>query len=413
LSGVIFGGLGLLCLDTHSVFRMNLLFQFVTLLSATLCLGAPPSHHIFSDFPGGNVKIDSVRGNHIYFRPDLRDTGQDWFYWYFAVKPTRTDSLHFHLTRPNCLTNKGPAISRDGGKTWQWKGKGASANEFVLFAKAGEEIRLSMGIPYTQQHLDLFLRDYQATPALKLETLCISPKGRATEKLIIGANESAKQRVLITARHHACEMMASYVLEGVIAALLSDDPKMKQLIETTAFWIVPFVDKDGVEDGDQGKSRLPRDHNRDYDGKSIYTSTQALRNQVPQWKAGSPLVAFDLHCPWITGNLNEHIYLVGNRRENIAKEQEAFIQLLGKNNTGELKFDVSNGFVPFGTAWNTAKNYTQGMSFAAWTAGLADTRMTTTFEIPYAINHQQELNPSNLRDFGKDLAHTLVDYLKN
>ena len=41
--------------------------------------------------------------------------------------------------------------------------------------------------------------------------------------------------------------------------------------------LVPFVDKDGVEEGDQGKNRAPRDHNRDYAGASMYPETGALR----------------------------------------------------------------------------------------------------------------------------------------
>ena len=33
---------------------------------------------------------------------------------------------------------------------------------------------------------------------------------------------------------------------------------------------IPFMDKDGVEEGDQGKNRKPRDHNRDYIGQSVH-----------------------------------------------------------------------------------------------------------------------------------------------
>ena len=42
---------------------------------------------------------------------------------------------------------------------------------------------------------------------------------------------------------------------------------------------VPFVDYDGVVDGDQGKYRLPRDHECDYgrDVPPIYPETAAIR----------------------------------------------------------------------------------------------------------------------------------------
>ena len=43
------------------------------------------------------------------------------------------------------------------------------------------------------------------------------------------------------------------------------------------------MDKDGVEDGDQGKNRRPGDHNRDWDGESIYNSTEAVREFLLVW----------------------------------------------------------------------------------------------------------------------------------
>ena len=87
------------------------------------------------------------------------------------------------------------------------------------------------------------------------------------------------------------------------------------------FFVVPFVDKDGVEDGDQGKNRRPHDHNRDYGGRadgdhSIYASTRALRERIPAWSGGKLRVALDLHCPWIRGEHNEVIYFVGGYEKN-------------------------------------------------------------------------------------------------
>ena len=52
-------------------------------------------------------------------------------------------------------------------------------------------------------------------------------------------------------------MMARYVLEGMIETLLSKDKNITSLRENTEFMIIPFMDKDGVEDGDQGKARIP------------------------------------------------------------------------------------------------------------------------------------------------------------
>lgn len=371
-----------------------------------------------SDFPGGNILVDSIRNNTIFIRPDLRDTGQDWFYWYFAITPQKSDSIYFRFTRPSCLTVTGPAVSTDGGKSWDWLKTGsASPDLFTYYGKAGQEVRFSMGMPYTEENFHSFIKPYLSHPAVRVESLCTTPKGRSVEKLVIAspspAGARSRQKVLITARHHSCEMMASYVLEGIISTILSGDKQMTDLSEKAEFWIIPFIDKDGVEDGDQGKARIPRDHNRDYDGKSIYCSTGALRNTVPAWSDGKLVAAFDLHCPWIKGNLNEHIYIVGNANASIAKEQEIFAKIITRNNSGEVKYDIGKGIVPFGTAWNTAGNYTQGTSFAAWASGMEGVKLSTTFEIPYSVNNGQLLNPENLRSFGRDLAFSISRYLQN
>ncbi|MCA9158780.1 MAG: hypothetical protein KDA72_10660, partial [Planctomycetales bacterium] len=49
------------------------------------------------DFPGGNIVVDRLEGDHIYVHQDLRDTDRDWFYWYFRVKGAagRTITVHF------------------------------------------------------------------------------------------------------------------------------------------------------------------------------------------------------------------------------------------------------------------------------------------------------------------------------
>ena len=66
--------------------------------------------------------------------------------------------------------------------------------------------------------------------------------------------------VCFSCRHHCCESVAEYVLEGC----LKEIEENADLCKKFTFYVLPFVDLDGVEDGDQGKNRAPHDHNRDY-----------------------------------------------------------------------------------------------------------------------------------------------------
>lgn len=45
--------------------------------------------------------------------------------------------------------------------------------------------------------------------------------------------------------------------------LLTDEDDGRWFREHAEILVVPFSDRDGVEDGDQGKNHRPRDHGRD------------------------------------------------------------------------------------------------------------------------------------------------------
>jgi hypothetical protein len=205
-------------------------------------------------------------------------------------------------------------------------------------------------------------------------------------------------------------MMANYVLEGLIDAILND-PGLDWMEENVAFRIIPFIDKDGVENGDQGKNRIPRDHNRDYDRHSIYTVTKELQENIPEWAAGKLKIALDLHCPWITGENNEWIYLVGSSDTENEKQQIRFSELIQKYTHGDLDFDHAH-FLPFGKAWNTKDNYVQGISFDTWAGTIPGVRLSTTIEFPYANVSGTRVTRSSAREFGRAVAFATMEFLK-
>lgn len=76
---------------------------------------------------------------------------------------------------------------------------------------------------------------------------------------------------------------------------------------------VPFVDYDGIVDGDQGKRRMPHDHNVDYgQNESIYPETAAIKEYAN--KNGCNY-GFDFHSPWHKGGENDNIFIVRNSIE--------------------------------------------------------------------------------------------------
>jgi len=166
-----------------------------------------------------------------------------------------------------------------------------------------------------------------------------------------------------------------------------------------------------VEDGDQGKLRYPRDHNRDYDGDSVHATTGALRALVPAWSEGRLEVALDLHCPWIRGEHNEVIYFVGGPDERNWAQIQRFSALLEDVRTGQLPYHRSDN-LPFGQGWNTAENTSQGRSFSGWARDLPGVVLASTLETPYANVYDQTVTPDAARSLGRDLARALCRYLE-
>jgi hypothetical protein len=267
-------------------------------------------------------------------------------------------------------------------------------------------------MPYLQSNFQAFLSKYAGHPGLKQSVLCMSRQGRPVELFYMGRmDEQPPYRVALTCRHHCCEMMASYSLEGIMATVLGESAAGRWLRENVAFMVAPFVDKDGVEDGDQGKGRHPYDHNRDYAGVSLYPEVAALRQLIPQWSRNRLDFYLDLHCPWIRGDTNEYIYFVGLADPALWQQTQAFSSILEANRRGPLPYYQKDN-MPFGVSWNTGTP--PGCKTSdEWAGELPGVHFSSTVEIAYANANGGEVTAESARSFGVDLANAMSIYLRN
>jgi hypothetical protein len=377
----------------------------------------PPIRHLAvdCDFPGGNILVERIENDKVYLYQDQRDTPSPWFYWYFRVRGAAGRTVTFHFVRGNVLGVRGPAVSLDGGRTWQWLGAESMHGPTFKyrFPDEAEEVRFCLATPYQQSDLDTFLRRFVECPHLVAETHSTTRKGRITRRLRLGKLDSEPvHRVLVTCRHHSCEMMASWALEGLMESFLAEYDTGAWYRDCVEMLVLPLMDKDGVEDGDQGKNRTPHDHNRDYFGESLYPSVAALRRFVPTWSAGRLRMALDLHCPWIRGggdgtSSNQRIFLVGNPSPEIWQKQQEFGRVLQQVRTGPLSYDVKHN-LPWGEKWNTLE---EPRSCSRWAADLPGVLFATTVELPYADVAGDPVTAQSARRFGYDLAEAMKAFL--
>lgn len=375
-------------------------------------LSAGAEIRVDASIPAGNIVCERIEGDHLYLHPDQRGSSPSWFYWAFRVTGAEGRKLTFHFTEGEPVGLRGPAISADKGLSWNWLNKDFTSKDFsYTFASEEIEVWFALGMIYTQRDWERFLKTYQNSSFIEASTLTSTRKGRPVEQLRVGCiAKPPRNRILLVARHHACEMMASYVLEGLIAGVLEDDDKGKWLRDHAEFLVIPFMDKDGVEEGDQGKNRSPHDHNRDYSDKSLHVETDALRKLAPSWANGKLTAACDFHCPSLRGMQNERVLQVGNVNTNIWAQQQVFGRLLEQLKPNTLAYFQFNDQA-YGKGWNAKKKIPQGARFDMWASELPGVSLVTTFEIPYATANEKEVNILTARQFGRNVSVALRQYL--
>ncbi len=345
---------------------------------------------IHKDFLGGNIKVLEQNGNVFKLDNELRDTPRDWFYWAFCVEDAEGETVRFEFP-PIRLGYYGPAVSHDL-ENWEWLGR-CEENSFTYAFKENEgKVYFAHSMLY---HPDRF---YRLAKELNLEIkeLCKTKKGRSVPFVTFGEGE---RTVLLMARHHACESTGNYVLEGVLKELT------KNPLPDVKFIVVPFVDFDGVIEGDQGKVRIPHDHNQDYikGGESIHPEVKAIREIADK----GILYAFDFHSPWHFGDESDTVFMC-LKREYQMPEYNRFAEILEKYvDETTLKYKKENNMPP-DYLWNTSKADTS----CCYMNDVGKAKMSFSFETTYFGTKDNIFDGEKAVNLGKAFAKALNEYDK-
>ena len=369
---------------------------------------------ISADFPGGNVVVLGADGATVRLAPDLRETQRFWFFWRFRATFPTAGTWRFEFPDGNCVGTRGPAFRREGDRVWLWLSGDAlheSDRVFEWTSAGPDTVEFCQCIPYQGADFDAFAASFAGDPRATVSELCRSRAGRSVPLLRLREGEPA-QAVLFSCRHHAQESMASFALEGLLRALASDEPWAAAFRRSFDVLAVPLVDRDGVEDGTQGKFRLPHDHNRDYGaaGGHLYPECAALERLLDERR---PVAVLDLHCPYIRGGeTNEHAYLVGIQAERLRPAQAAFGALLERRCPPEAPYFAADT-LPFGALWNQPTDFSGGcgMGFSRWAATKPWPRLASGLEIPFANFREKTQTPDTVRAFGRGIAAALAEFL--
>lgn len=345
---------------------------------------------IHSDFTGGNIRILQQNGDEYILQNDLRTTADDWFYWAFCVEGAAGETLRFVL-RDTRIGHFGPAVSHDL-RGWTWLGGYTGDGCFTYtFGAKEDKVYFAHSLLY---HPDRFA-DFAAARGLSLGELCKSGKGRSVPSLSVGEGST---RIMLAARHHACESPGSFVLEGLLDSLIADP------IPDTCLFVAPFVDYDGVVDGDQGKGRWPYDHNRDYapEKPSIYPECAAIRREAEK----GCHYAFDFHAPYHKNGGNDKVFIV---RRNIEKESRLvrFAELFEESITPDSLPYVKENDYPTEYGWNYG-----AAQYAHLLTQRPENEMAFTLETCYFGDPSRPATEESLLALGRCYAAALRRYIQ-
>jgi hypothetical protein len=344
--------------------------------------------YIHKNFVGGNISVIDRTDTDVFLENELRDSDGDWFYWAFCVENARGKELTFHMQK-NRLGYWGPAVSHDL-KEWHWLGE-RNGNSFPYrFAENEDKVYFAHHLLYPMGRFSNLAKRH----GTEIKELCVTKKGRSVPCLEFGEGANT---VILTARHHACESTGSYVLEGVLEEILCHP------IPNTRVFCVPFVDLDGVLDGDQGKNRIPHDHNRDYIEDPIYPEVAAIKRYAEGYGCH---FAFDFHSPWHKGGENNNVFIVRNRTDRLT-EYDRFGAILEKEcNPKSMAYSRENDCQPC-TGWNQpSSNFSYVMHCRQ------ECRLAFSLESAYFGCEENKVSSERLIELGKAFGRALHQYIE-
>jgi murein tripeptide amidase MpaA len=257
---------------------------------------------ISNKFDGGNITvIDSSNPNDIQLaiKPD---NASDFFQWfYFRLDGGAGQRYRFRLV------NAGEASFAEGWNNYQvctsydrqhWFRTPTEYRDGELHFEitlTHNRVEFAYFVPYSEQrHLDLIARA-QMHPCVTHSTLGQSLDGRAISLLRVSACEKPQHKVWITARQHPGETMAEWFMEGLMDALLDrNNATAWQLLQSTAFYLVPNINPDGSVRGNLRTNAAGINLNREWQSPSLEKSPEVFLVREAMLAEGGD-VFLDIH----------------------------------------------------------------------------------------------------------------------
>jgi Zinc carboxypeptidase/Cytosolic carboxypeptidase N-terminal domain len=219
---------------------------------------------------------------HVKGQQDEQGRNRQANWYFFRIEGARQRELTLTLTdfvgeyngKPGACP-MGPGIlpvASDDGENWRpisevsWDHRTKEAT--LRLRPQHDTVWIAHQPPYAPSRLTRLLQTVDRCEAARIEVIGKTAMGRDLHLITVtdpGVDDREKVTVWLQARQHAWESGTSYVMEGALRFISSDDPKARALRAQVVFRFTPMVDPDGCATGQVRFNANGFDVNRHWD----------------------------------------------------------------------------------------------------------------------------------------------------
>ena len=232
-----------------------------------------------------------------------RNRQANWYYFRMdgvrgrKVTLTLTDFVGEYNDKPgSCPMNADtiPVFSYDEER-WEhfpsmaWDDQKKEAT--LQFQAEQDRIWIAHVPPYTHSRLLRLLEDLNRLPTTRVEVIGKTAQQRDLHLVTVAKFDKPGTRtVWLQARQHAWEAGTSYVMEGALRFITSDDPQARGLRDKVVFKFTPMMDPDGCANGNVRFNANGYDVNRHWDEVDLWRK-QYLQRMPEIWYVKKSILA--------------------------------------------------------------------------------------------------------------------------
>ncbi len=290
---------------------LKTIFLIIALLS--VCFDSSAQIRFITGYENSNVdtavSVCSYYNNTVCFAPYKNSSNTETVWFNFGVTGFRRDTIitflmnyHNQFYPPN-----NPVASFNGRDYFNVKARHHNNTNMFYLAPDADTVYVSTGYPYSYSRLKNVVNSLNSN-CVKIDSSQTTLQGHRLYYITFtdrSVKERRKRNVWIVARQHAFESLSSYVAEGMINYLASDEVPVGELLKNYIINIVPMVDIDNVVDGQSGRMSFPRDFNRDWNNP-IHHEIAVLERWIKKHSKNYDMF-FDIHATY-PGGVNADVF---------------------------------------------------------------------------------------------------------